>query len=168
MGQIAARAPRETSRHRTEPLSSLRKTLRAHYAQRRGHYGIDHPPSYDRELLRLFSRAPEDARQPAAWRWLSRVRKRVRARVSRWTGQRQYVVDGVLKGMLARCNELRLRLAGPEEEAEREFSVLLAVEVMNQLHSGGHRVALLRRSRSPRRSCGSWPSCTRTSSPRNR
>jgi hypothetical protein len=142
MAQIASRPPLETSRHRTEPLSSLRKTLRAHYAQRRGHYGVDHPPSYDRDLLRLFSRAPEHARQPAAWRWLSKVRKRVRARASRWTGQRQYVVDGVLKGMLARCNELRLRLAGSEEDAEREFSVLLAVEVMNQAHSGGHRVPL--------------------------
>ena len=142
VGQIAARPPLEDSRSRTEPLSSLRKTLRAHYAQRRGHYGIDHPPSYDRDLLRLFSRAPEHARLPAAWHWLSRIRKPVRARVSRWTGQRQYVVDGVLKGMIARCNELRLRLGGPEEETELEFSVLLAVEVMNQAHSGGHRVPL--------------------------
>jgi len=142
MGQIAARPPRVTSRHRTEPLTSLRKTLRAHYAQRRGHYGVDHPPSYDRALLRLFSREAGEPRRPPAWRWLSKVRRRVRGRVSRWTGQRQYVVDGVLKGMLARCNELGLRLAGPEEEAEQDFSVLLAVEVMNQAHSGGHRVPL--------------------------
>ena len=142
VAQIGSRPPLVDSRARHEPLSSLRKTLRAHYAQRRGHYGIDHPPSYDRELLRLFSRAPEHAQRRAAWRWLSRVRKRVRERVSRWTRQRQYVVDGVLKGMLARCHELKLRLAGPEDEAEREFSVLLAVEVMNQAHSGGHRVPL--------------------------
>jgi hypothetical protein len=142
MGQIASRSPLETSRQKLDNLSSLRKTLRSHYAQRRGHYGIDHPPSYDRHLLRLFSRAPEHARQPAASRWLSKVRPRVRARVSRWTVKRQYVVDGVLRGMIARCGELRLRLAGSEDEAEREFSVLLAVEVMNQLQSGGHRVPL--------------------------
>jgi len=142
MGQIASRPPLETRHQKQDNLSSLRKTLRSHYAQRRGHYGIDHPPSYDQDLLRLFSRAPEHARQAPAWRWLSKVRGRVRVRVSRWTRQRQYVVDGVLKGMIARCHELRLRLAGPEDEVEREFSVLLAVEVMNQLHSGGHRVPL--------------------------
>ena len=142
MAQIASRAPLETSRQRQGNLSTLRKTLRSHYAQRRGHYGIDHPPSYDRDLLRLFSRAPEHARQPAASLWLAKVRGRVRARVSRWTRQRQYVVDGVLKGMIERCSELGLRLGGPEDEAEREFSVLLAVEVMNQLRSGGHRVPL--------------------------
>jgi hypothetical protein len=142
MGQIASRPPLETKHQKQDNLSSLRKTLRSHYAQRRGHYGIDHPPSYDQDLLRLFSRAPENARQPPAWRWLSKVRGRVRVRVSRWTRQRQYVVDGVLKGMIARCHELRLRLAGLEDEVEREFSVLLAVEVMNQLHSGGHRVPL--------------------------
>ena len=142
MRQVDSRPPLETSRARPYALSVLRKTLRAHYAQRRGHYGVDHPPSYDRHLLKLFSRAPEHARQAAASHFLSRARKRVRARVSRWTGQRQYVVDGVLKGMIARCSELRLRLAGAEDEAELEFSVLLAVEVMNHLRSGGHRVPL--------------------------
>src|SRR6188474_2150916 len=85
MRQVDSRPPLETSRARPYALSVLRKTLRAHYAQRRGHYGVDHPPSYDRHLLKLFSRAPEHARQAAASHFLSRARKRVRARVSRWT-----------------------------------------------------------------------------------
>ena len=44
--------------------------------------------------------------------------------------------------MIARCRELKLRLAVPEDEARQEFTVLLTVQAMNYLHSGGHRVCL--------------------------
>ena len=44
--------------------------------------------------------------------------------------------------MIARCRELKLRLAGPEEQARQEFTVLLTVQAMNHLHSGGHRLFL--------------------------
>ena len=48
----------------------------------------------------------------------------------------------VLEDMIARCRELKLRLAMPEEQARQEFTVLLTVQMMNYLHSGRHRVAL--------------------------
>jgi hypothetical protein len=59
-----------------------------------------------------------------------------------WTGIYQYTIDKVLEDMIARCRELKLRLAVPEEQARQEFTVLLTVQTMNYLHSGGHRVAL--------------------------
>jgi hypothetical protein len=34
------------------------------------------------------------------------------------------------------------RLAVPEEHARQEFTVLLTVQTMNHLHSGGHRLFL--------------------------
>jgi hypothetical protein len=44
--------------------------------------------------------------------------------------------------MVERCRQLGLRLAMPSEQARLEFAVLLAVQTMNFLHSGRHRVAL--------------------------
>ena len=44
--------------------------------------------------------------------------------------------------MIERCQELKLRLAVPDEQARREFTVLLTVQTMNYLHSGGHRLML--------------------------
>jgi hypothetical protein len=44
--------------------------------------------------------------------------------------------------MIERSRQLKLRLAVPEEEARQQFTVLLTVQAMNYLHSGGHRVAL--------------------------
>ena len=64
-----------------------------------------------------------------------------------WTGEYQYTIDQVLEAMIARCRELNLRLALPEDQVKVDFTILLTVQTMNYLHSGRHLVALLRRSR---------------------
>jgi hypothetical protein len=62
--------------------------------------------------------------------------------VSEWTGIYQYTIDQVLEEMIARSRELKLRLSVSEDQARQEFAVLLTVQAMNYLHSGGHRVFL--------------------------
>ena len=62
--------------------------------------------------------------------------------VASWTGEYQYTIDQVLENMIKRANELNLRLAGHEERAKLDFTILLTVQTMNYLHSGRHRVAL--------------------------
>ena len=66
----------------------------------------------------------------------------MRQLVSAWTGIYQYTIDQVLEDMIERCRQLNLRLAVPEDQARQQFTVLLTVQTMNYLHSGGHRVAL--------------------------
>jgi hypothetical protein len=129
-------------RREVEPLASLGKTLREHYEQRRRSYGVGEPELYDRDLRRLFSDAPEHARNPSAARFLSRLRKEAGRRVRRWTGSYQYLIDRVLGEMIERCRQLNLRLAAPEEQARQDFLVLLAVRVVNDLHTGRLRLAL--------------------------
>ena len=97
---------------------------------------------YDRDLRRLFSGAPEHAKAPSAARFLSRFRKEAGRRVRRFTGSYQYLIDRVLGEMIERCRQLNLRLATPEEQAKQDFLVLLAVRVVNDLHTGRLRLAL--------------------------
>jgi hypothetical protein len=125
-----------------DPLPSLKTTLRQHYRNKRKHYGVDHPNFYDRDLRRLFSDAPEYASHMTAAQFISRTRRQVRRSVAEWTGIYQYTIDQVLEDMIARCRELKLRLVAPEEQARQEFTVLLTVQAMNYLHSGGHRLFL--------------------------
>jgi hypothetical protein len=125
-----------------DALPTLRKTLRQHYRNKRRYYGVDHPNFYDRDLRRLFSDAPEFARHMTAARFISRIRRQARRVVAGWTGIYQYTIDQVLEDMIGRCRELKLRLAVPEDQARQEFTVLLTVQAMNYLHSGGHRVFL--------------------------
>jgi hypothetical protein len=142
MRSLAGRPPLVASSEEVDPLRRVRRTLRQHYRRRRRHYGVDHPAFYDRDLRRLFSDAPEHGDRPTAAQFLQRHRRPVRRLVAEWTGIYQYTIDKVLEDMIARCRELKLRLAIPEDQARQEFTVLLTVQVMNYLHSGRHRVAL--------------------------
>ena len=142
MQSLAGREPLVTSGKTLDPLPRLRKTLRQHYRRKRRHYGVDYPAFYDRDLRRLFSDAPEFSGNMAASQFIGRIRRSVRQLVSSWTGIYQYTIDQVLEDMIDRSRQLKLRLAVPEDEARQQFTVLLTVQAMNYLHSGGHRVAL--------------------------
>ena len=142
MGSLAGRAPLVASTTEVDPLPTIDRTLRQHYAEKRAHYGVDRPEFYDRDLRRLFSDTPAHAHQPTAAAFIARYRREIRLLVARWTNVYQYTIDQVLADMTARCRELGLHLATPPEQAKREFAVLLTVQTMNYLHSGRHRVAL--------------------------
>jgi hypothetical protein len=142
MRSLAGREPRVVVAEEVDPLKGLRKTLRQHYKKKRRHYGVDRPTVYDRDLRRLFSDAPEFANNMTAVRFLGRIRKPVRRLVASWTGVYQYTVDQSIEDLIARCQQLNLRLAVPEEQAKTEFTVLLTVQAMNHLLTGGNRIAL--------------------------
>jgi hypothetical protein len=131
------------SRRKVDPLERQQRTLRQHYRTRRAHYGVHFPAeAYDRDLRRLFSDRPEHQHHLSARQLVRRHRREVRRTVARWTGAYQYAVDQVLSDVVARCRALNLRIVGSEEQAKRDFAVLLTVHTMNYLHSGGYEVAL--------------------------
>jgi hypothetical protein len=142
MRSLRTRKPLVALTVEVDPLRRMRQTLRQHYRRKRRHYGVEHPKFYDGDLRRLFSDAPEFAGNMTAAQFLTRIRRPMRRLVADWTGIYQYTIDRVLEDMIARCRELKLRLAVPEEQARHEFTVLLTVQTMNYLHSGRHRVAL--------------------------
>ena len=82
MRELAGR-PALASRHQTlDPLQRLRKTLRTHYKRKRQHYAVDRGGTYDRELRRLFSDAPEHAGNLTAVQFLTRIRRPTRRLVA--------------------------------------------------------------------------------------
>jgi hypothetical protein len=142
MTSLRHQTPKVLNTEEVDPLRRHRQTLRQHYRNKRRHYGVDHPHFYDRDLRRLFSNQPEFSDRITAAQFIGRNRREVRRVVAEWTGIYQYTIDQVLEEMVARCRELKLRLAVPEDQARQEFTVLLTVQTMNHLHSGGHRLFL--------------------------
>jgi hypothetical protein len=141
MAEIGPREPLVTTRRSVDALPTLRKTLREHYAEKRKRLG-DPPRVPDRDLRRLFADGPAERSSMTAVRFLGGVRRDVRRLVARWTGEYQYTIDRVLDAIIERCRQLRLRLAVPPERAKTDVAVLVAVQTMNWLHSGQHRVWL--------------------------
>jgi hypothetical protein len=142
MRDLVHRKPAVKSKREVDPASRLRKTLREHYQKKREHYGLAHPDFYDSDLRNLFSDSPAYAGNPAAARFVSKIRKDVRATVASFTDSYQYTIDQLLQKIIDRCRELNLRLTDSEEATKTDFIVYLTVQTMNYLHSGRHRVAL--------------------------
>jgi len=130
------------SKRHEEPLRVIRTTLREHYRRKRDHYGFEETECYDHELLRLFSPEPKDKQAPSAATFLRQASKRLRRDVSEWTGQFQYTIDQVLREMIARCQQLDLRIDRDTNEVERDALIVLTMHTMNHIQDEAHKVAL--------------------------
>jgi hypothetical protein len=140
---IAGERPAVVTRRYSRPLKNLRHTLREHYREKRLHYiQEDWPDFYDSDLRRLFSDDPKYRRNPMAASFLRSIKPELRRMVSRWTGQYQYTIEQALDDIIARCQELHLRLVRSPRRTTTDAVVMLTVQTMNYLHDGHHRVAL--------------------------
>jgi hypothetical protein len=139
-GLINQTAPR-TAHQEVEPLSALKKTLREHYRRKRAYYTIHWPASYERNLYHVFS---ADGRRsaPSAAQFLRHYRAEISDIVARGTGVHHYTVNLIVKHMIVRCRQQRLRLTMPEDEARQMIVVVLTMQVMQVLRTGYHRIPL--------------------------
>ncbi|MEM8737739.1 MAG: putative zinc-binding metallopeptidase [Planctomycetota bacterium] len=144
MAEIAAadRPAPVRSRRQIEPLSRDRRTLREHYHAKRLRYADEFPDFYDTDLFKIFSPDSRYAHRPTAASFLRRVRPELRENVARWTGAHAYAIDQVLRDMIDRCKELKLRLATPENKARSEATMMVTVQTMNYMLARHHAVAL--------------------------
>jgi hypothetical protein len=142
MKELANQTPAVRSRAHIEPLKSMKSTLRQHYQQKRMQYMDEWPDFYDRDLMRIFSNSADHAKHPSATSFLRNSRAQVRELVAEWTGTHPYTVDQVLRDMNDRCKELKLRLSRSEDDARTDLMLMVAVQTMNFLHAGHHRIAL--------------------------
>jgi hypothetical protein len=142
MRELAKRKASVKSKRTVDPVSKLKRTLGEHYRKKREHYRLDRPDFYESDLRNLFSDSAEFAKNQTAAKFLSRIRKEVRATVASFTDSYQYTIDQLLEQIIERCRELNLRVADSEESTKADFMVFLTVQTMNYLHSGRHRVAL--------------------------
>jgi hypothetical protein len=125
-----------------DPLSSMKTTLREHYRKKRAYYTIHWPASFERNLYRVFSAEPRHSSYPSAAHFLRRNRKEIGQVVADATGVHPYTVNHVIRHMVARSRELKLRVSLPEEQARQLSLVTLTMQIMEVLRAGYHRIPL--------------------------
>ncbi|HUP63081.1 MAG TPA: putative zinc-binding metallopeptidase [Thermoanaerobaculia bacterium] len=135
-------APQHRDRRRPDSLPTLGMTLREYYADKRERYLVSYPDIYDRDLRRLFSDDPKHRERELASHFIRRSATEIRRLVANWTGEYQFTLEQVLKDMIGRSRELKLRAAGPERRLKIEFAVLLTVKTMDFHYSRRNWFAL--------------------------
>jgi hypothetical protein len=142
MREIAGRPPLRARMNEVEPLSSLRHTLKEHYAAKRAHFAWPWPANYDRDLRSIFSDDPKDAGAAAATRYQRSARGVLRARIAEGTGVHAYAVDQLLRQMIARAQSLDLRVIDASDVTMQKLLVLLTMQTAGLVHAGFPKVAL--------------------------
>jgi len=136
MDELRDRRPTVLRRARPFALPTLRKTLIDHYRAKREWYSPGYTDQWDVDLHRLFSNSPRHRDRESAAAFLRRNRKFIRELVARWTGEYRFTLDQVLKQMIGRCRELKLRAVGPERRLRTDFAIVLTVHTVNYVYRG--------------------------------
>jgi hypothetical protein len=142
MHEIAGRAPAISEYSEIEPLASLEHTLKEHYAAKRAHFAWTWPANYDQDMRRIFSDDPKDAALPLATRYLRRVRAQLRTRIAEGTGIHAYVIDQLLRQMIARAQSLGLRVSDSPDVTMEKLLVMLTLQTTGVLREGLPKVSL--------------------------
>lgn len=132
--ELSDKRPQVSTRARPYSLSRLRYTLRTHYTRRQAHYSPGFSQEYDRDLLKIFSDSPRYRNNETAASFLRRNRRQIREQVALFTGEYQFTVDQVLRDIMGRCRELRLRLTKGERQTKLDFAIMLTVHTVHLLH----------------------------------
>jgi hypothetical protein len=135
-------SPPVRNRRKPESIRGDRRRLRAHYRAKKLQYADNFPEFLDADLHKVFSADPRFAHRPTAASFLRRLRPELRQTVADWTGTHAYTIDQVLRDMIDRCKELKLRLAVPEPRAKTAAMMMVTVQTMEYKHTGHHPVAL--------------------------
>jgi Putative zinc-binding metallo-peptidase len=142
MAELGPGRPKVATRTRVDPVSRLSTTLREYYEGKQEMYSVSYPDIYDRDLRKIFSDDPRHARRESAARFLRRHRTEIRRMVARWTGEYEFTLDQLLRDMIGRCGELKLRAAGSERHLLLDFAGMLAVKTVHFLYSRRVSIAL--------------------------
>jgi hypothetical protein len=141
MRELRGVAPAVRARRVVEPLSTVRRTLGEHYADKQAHYSRWRPTVPDRDLQRLFPAEVGRRGEPAS-RFLSRSRREIRRQVARFTGESPFTIERVLDDVIASCRVLDLRTTGNERRLRVDVALLLTVRTVHFHYSRRNWVAL--------------------------
>ena len=117
--------------------SRITSTLGSYYKKKKHTYAEDFHDFHDVNLRRIFAeRSKDDSRPVPAYRVIRRRRKMIIDSVSRWTGEKKYIVDGLIKTLAQRCKELNLIVGSGEGEVMVQISAYVTALMMNYMYTG--------------------------------
>jgi hypothetical protein len=138
MDELRARPPIVRRRSQPYALSTLRKTLRTHYEQKRERYPVLHSNAYDRDLNLLFTDSARSRARETAAAFIRRHRKTIIEMVGRFARDYDPIIAHVLDEMSGRCRELGLRVKGRERRVLDDLAVAVAVHTVEFGRRGAH------------------------------
>ncbi len=118
-------------------VNRLTTKLEKYYQKRRRENADNYPDFYDNDLKSIFNGENTlSKREHSAGRFMNRHRKAIISTVVWATSERKYTIDSLVKRLIARCDELELRLGKNDIQTTMEVASFLTSLVTNYLFTG--------------------------------
>lgn len=117
--------------------AKITSTLKNYYNKKKLQYAEDFHDFHDLNLKRIFpvSRDVKN-KMPLAYKLISKYRKNIINTVSHWTGEKKYIIDGLLKLLIVRAKDLSLGVIDSESLAVMKLSIYITTLMMNYMYTG--------------------------------
>ena len=117
--------------------SKLTSTLANYYKKKRSQYAEDFLDFHDANLKRIFSAGNgEQKHQVYAYKLIVKYRKKLISTVSHWTGEKKYIIDGLIKSLIQRSKDLGLQCFDPDSVAIMKLCTYITTLMMNYMYTG--------------------------------
>ncbi len=136
MQGLAGKEQKVTEIETPANVRTSRKKLTTHYTQRLKLYAEDDPGLFDLDLGTLFLPRDKVSHSNKASRYLRREGKKLLKVVSRWTRERRYIIQSLVRRLATRCDELDLHVPDNEEMVRVELASYLSALATHHLFTG--------------------------------
>ncbi len=138
MREIGAKEPLKKTGRKHWNITTLKTTLKTHYKRKTEFYAEYSPDFHDAHLARIFP-APGSAAPGKAYRTLTKYKKDIVDNVAYWTGERKYIINRLLKGLIKRCRERALVSGANDASPVMRVTAYITSLIMNYIHTGRYR-----------------------------
>ncbi|MFC1497964.1 putative zinc-binding metallopeptidase, partial [Verrucomicrobiota bacterium] len=135
MQEIGTKPPKKTVGQKHWDISKMKTTLNTYYKRKRESSAEYYPDFHDFHLNIIFQKEEPDS-GTKAHQIIKRYRKTILDYVSFWTGEKKYVINGILKGLADRCRELGLYANTNENDTLMKITTYVTSLTMNYLYTG--------------------------------
>lgn len=139
MAGLEGRAPLKTSGQKHWHIRDIKITLGNFYKKKKQFWAEQFPDFHDGNLRTIFPDNNAQRQNQQAGVFVKRHEKELLRDISRWTGERKYVVSNLLKAVVERCRELKLFTPPESSPALASLSAYVTTLVMNYIYTGWYR-----------------------------
>ena len=143
MNAVKGKEPIVTESKKYWKLSTLRISLNKFYKKKRHFWAEEFPDFHDSFLKRVFSELDEQIdkkkKRLAAVKIIRKYRTSVIKTVSKYSGEKKFVISDLVKDIQKRSMDLKLVVEAEEQSIVLELTAYVTALIMNYLYTGKFR-----------------------------
>ncbi len=124
MAKLRNLEPKKQIKVRLNPFTRSKITLEKFYQRRIRARAEENPDFFDNDLRKLFSGDTKlPLREYSAAKYMAKNRKELVSIISRWSGEKKYLVHDLIRRLTVRLEEIKLRLGKDQKMRETEIEI---------------------------------------------